>query len=203
MPAATALDHAEAARIAQLTGELLVGLRDELRSRRAHMSVIKNEGDRQAHDLIMSELRQSFPNDAVLSEEGRDRPQRLTAERVWIVDPLDGTREYGEGRSDWAVHIALVIDHQPVAGAVALPALGMTLSTATPPALPLRVDFPGLGGREDDGRRARRSGHLRPLGRAVRMGFVRAGRRCERDRIARLSHRWQSARVQPIGPLST
>ena len=67
------------------------------------------------------------------------------AERVWIIDPLDGTREYGEGRHDWAVHVALVIANQPVAGAVALPALGLTLSTADPPPLqPLHAAAPRL-----------------------------------------------------------
>jgi 3'(2'), 5'-bisphosphate nucleotidase len=69
----------------------------------------------------------------VLSEEGKDDTARLSAARVWIVDPLDGTREFGEdGRSDWAVHVALVIDNAVHAAAVALPARGLTLSTARP-----------------------------------------------------------------------
>ena len=128
-----------------MAGELLMALRDELTAARAHSGVLKSEGDRQAHDLIMRELARTRPNDTVLSEEGRDRPDRLIAERVWIVDPLDGTREYGEGRQDWAVHIALVIANQPVAGAVALPALGLTLSTAEPPPLlPLRATTPRM-----------------------------------------------------------
>ena len=135
---ASASDHVEAARIATLAGELLMALRDELTAANAHSGVLKREGDRQAHDLIMRELANIRPDDEVLSEEGRDRPARLSASRVWIVDPLDGTREYGEGRQDWAVHVALVIGHQPVAGAVALPALGLTLSTADPPPLPAR-----------------------------------------------------------------
>lgn len=144
-PEASPADHAEAARIATVAGELLVGLRDELTTARAHSGVLKREGDRQAHELIMRELASSRPDDAVLSEEGRDRPERLTAHRVWIIDPLDGTREYGEGRQDWAVHVALVIGHQPVAGAVALPALGLTLSTADPPPLlPRRTTTPRM-----------------------------------------------------------
>jgi 3'(2'), 5'-bisphosphate nucleotidase len=144
-PVATPSDHLEAARIATLTGELLLTLRNELTAAHAHSGVLKREGDRQAHDLIMNELGRTRPDDAVLSEEGRDRPERLVADRVWIVDPLDGTREYGEGRHDWAVHIALVIDHQPVAGAVALPALGITLSTADPPPLlPLHSGAPRM-----------------------------------------------------------
>ncbi|MFV2039905.1 MAG: 3'(2'),5'-bisphosphate nucleotidase CysQ, partial [Acidimicrobiales bacterium] len=77
------------------------------------------------------------PADAVLSEEGSDDPSRLTAARVWIIDPLDGTREFGEPpRTDWAVHVALVENGRPTAGAVALPALGVTLSTCFPPTLP-------------------------------------------------------------------
>ena len=79
-------------------------------------------GDRVSHDYIVAELARDHPDDAVLSEEGADDAARLTAERVWIVDPLDGTREFGEyGRSDWAVHVALVIDGAVVAAAVALP----------------------------------------------------------------------------------
>lgn len=137
-------DHAEAARIATEAGELLLELRRELRSRGANMGIIKHEGDRQAHTFIMNELARSRPGDAVLSEEGRDNPVRLAAARTWIVDPLDGTREYGEGRADWAVHVALVVDHQPVAGAVALPAMGVTLSTAQPPRLPAAQERPPL-----------------------------------------------------------
>jgi 3'(2'), 5'-bisphosphate nucleotidase len=76
--------------------------------------------------------------DAVLSEEGRDDRARLDAERVWIVDPLDGTREFGEPpRADWAVHVALVgADGVPLAGAVALPGQRVVLSTSPPPPLP-------------------------------------------------------------------
>jgi 3'(2'), 5'-bisphosphate nucleotidase len=72
------------------------------------------------------------PQDAVLSEEARDNLARLAMTRVWIIDPLDGTREYGEGREDWAVHIALVTAGTPTAAAVALPALGTVLDTAAP-----------------------------------------------------------------------
>src|SRR5215469_14436215 len=69
---------------------------------------LRAAGDRQSHEFLVSELARARPGDAVLSEEGRDDPARLAADRVWIVDPLDGTREFGEpGRSDWAVHVAL------------------------------------------------------------------------------------------------
>ena len=101
------------------------------------MAVVRAEGDRQAHELLVRELAAARPADAVLSEEGADDAARLDAERVWVIDPLDGTREFSEpGRTDWAVHVALVIDERPVAGAVALPAQGLTLSTADPPRLP-------------------------------------------------------------------
>jgi 3'(2'), 5'-bisphosphate nucleotidase len=77
------------------------------------------------------------PDDPVLSEEGKLEPARLDSSRVWIVDPLDGTREFGEpGRTDWAVHVALAVDGNPVAGAVALPACGLTLATDPAPPMP-------------------------------------------------------------------
>jgi 3'(2'), 5'-bisphosphate nucleotidase len=77
----------------------------------------------------------------VLSEEGKDDKVRLTRDRVWIVDPLDGTREFGEGdRSDWAVHVALWENGALVAGAVALPAQGVTFSSDAPPPLPALGD---------------------------------------------------------------
>lgn len=93
------------------------------------------EGDRLSHEFLLAELAGARPADAVLSEEGKDNPARLTADRVWIVDPLDGTREFGEaGRTDWAVHVALWERGELAAGAVALPAQGRVLSTAEPPA---------------------------------------------------------------------
>ena len=92
-------------------------------------------GDRQAHLFLLDLLAREAPGDAVLSEEGRDDLRRLAAERVWIIDPVDGTREFSEpGRTDWAVHVALTIDGVAVAGAVALPARGITLATEPPPA---------------------------------------------------------------------
>ena len=125
---ATDADHELAAELAEQSAELLRALRasgiddpDELRK----------QGDRRSHELLTAELAARRPADAVLSEEGKDSAQRLGARRVWIVDPLDGTREFGElDRPDWAVHVALVIDGFPVAGAVALPALNEVWSTA-------------------------------------------------------------------------
>jgi 3'(2'), 5'-bisphosphate nucleotidase len=94
---------------------------------------VRRDGDRRSHEFIAARLAAARPGDAVLSEEGRDDPARLSADRVWIVDPLDGTREFGEpGRSDWAVHVALWERGELTAGAVALPAQGQILSTAAP-----------------------------------------------------------------------
>lgn len=92
-------------------------------------------GDREANRLILDMLRDARPGDAILSEESADDPARLSASRVWIVDPLDGTREFAEGRDDWAVHIALAIDGAPAFGAVALPRRGITLTSDAPPPL--------------------------------------------------------------------
>jgi len=97
-------------------------------------AALRKAADLQSHEFLAAELASLRPADAVLSEEGADDRGRLSASRVWIIDPLDGTREYGEpGRSDWAVHVALWQDGQLTAGAVALPAAGVVLSTAEPP----------------------------------------------------------------------
>jgi 3'(2'), 5'-bisphosphate nucleotidase len=125
--------------IADRAGALLLGLRST-----ATGKALGDDGDREANRLILAMLAEARPNDAVLSEERLCDGSRLKAKRVWIVDPLDGTREYGEGRDDWAVHIALAIDGQAIEGAVALPALDVTLGTDSPPPLapanaPLRM----------------------------------------------------------------
>lgn len=95
-----------------------------------------DRGDREANALILERLRATRPDDAILSEESADDPARLAQSRVWIVDPLDGTREFAERREDWAVHVALAIDGRAASGAVALPKLGLTLSSDAPPPLP-------------------------------------------------------------------
>jgi 3'(2'), 5'-bisphosphate nucleotidase len=129
-------DHELAAELAARAGRLLVDLRARLAAEDAPAGVLKTEGDRQAHELLMTELRAARPDDSILSEEGKDDLERLRAERVWIVDPLDGTREFSEPpRIDWAVHVALVVDESPIAGAVALPGLDLVLSTADAPTL--------------------------------------------------------------------
>lgn len=101
-------------------------------------------GDEQANAMLCREIRAARPDDALLSEEEKDNPARRENARVWIVDPLDGTREYGEGRSDWAVHVALAIDGVAAVGAVALPGLGVTLTSASPPPLAPPGDPPKM-----------------------------------------------------------
>lgn len=130
-------DHALAATVATETGALLVEVRDRLFSSGAGTWEVRDTGDSEAHRHIVNRLAEARPDDAILSEEGRDDLARLSADRVWIVDPLDGTREFSEpGRSDWAVHVALVENGVPTAGAVALPAVGQTLCTNPEPPLP-------------------------------------------------------------------
>lgn len=128
-------DHQLASHLAAEAGRLLLGVRDELAD--ATASERKATGDKRSHDFLIEALATERPDDAVLSEEGVDDPARLAAERVWIVDPLDGTREFSElGRVDWAVHVALWQSGEIVAGAVALPAQGITLATPDVPAPP-------------------------------------------------------------------
>lgn len=129
-------DHALAADLAERAGKLLL----ELRARGGDPGVLRNAGDRRSHEFLMAELAKARPSDAVLSEEGVDDKARLTADRVWIVDPLDGTKEFGEpGRTDWAVHVALwartaqAPDGELTAGAVALPAQNRVLATEPGP----------------------------------------------------------------------
>jgi 3'(2'), 5'-bisphosphate nucleotidase len=136
-------DHRLSAQLATEAGELLVQLRHELSGRGIRGRPLGDEGDAAAHNLLVRRLAELRPDDAVLSEEGTDDPVRLSAPRVWIVDPLDGTWEYGQvPRTDWAVHVALTMDGHPVAGAVALPAQAMTLATEPAPVLPPRKDRP-------------------------------------------------------------
>ncbi len=128
-------DHELAARLATEAGALLLEIRGELAE--ASADERKAAGDKRSHDFLMAALAAERPDDAVLSEEGIDDPVRLGARRVWIVDPLDGTREFSElGRTDWAVHVALWESGELAAGAVALPAQDITLATPTVPAPP-------------------------------------------------------------------
>jgi 3'(2'), 5'-bisphosphate nucleotidase len=126
-------DHQLAADLAARAGALLVEIREQGGA----------EGDRQSNALLLELLAQARPDDAVLSEESTDDKVRLERDRVWIIDPLDGTREYGEPpRDDWAVHVALAIGGRAEIGAVALPAAGLVLRTGAPPALAPREPGP-------------------------------------------------------------
>ena len=129
-------DHVLAEWLATVAGELLL----EVRAEGLEGRELKDAGDQAAHELLMKLLATHRPDDAVLSEEGKDDKARLQADRVWIVDPLDGTREFSEPpRDDWAVHVALWQSGELVAGAVAQPALGETFSTAAAPVVPDRT----------------------------------------------------------------
>lgn len=125
-----AAEHRDAAQLARQAGIALV----ELREAPADVRDVGAAGDRLAHRLLVDELNRLYPNDAVRSEEGLEHVS--SDGRLWIIDPLDGTREFRQpGRTDWAVHVALSIGGEPVVGAVALPAVDMVLSTGAPPEL--------------------------------------------------------------------
>lgn len=135
----TQTDAALAARLASEAGDVLLAVRGEQGERGdGDVRALRDAGDQAAQRHLAQALAAERPDDAVLSEEAPDSSARLGASRVWIIDPLDGTREFAEGRSDWAVHVALWADGELVAGAVALPGLGVTLRSDQPPALPAR-----------------------------------------------------------------
>ncbi len=130
-------DAGLAARLATDAGQLLVKVRDELTSAGAPAWQVMDTGDLASHRFIVKALAEARPDDAVLSEEGLEDPRRFDADRVWIVDPLDGTSEFGEhGRHDWAVHVALWDGDHLAAGAVSIPALDLVFCTDPPPVLP-------------------------------------------------------------------
>ncbi len=133
-------DDATVARaLAAAAGAVLLEVRDT----DVHGSDLKNAGDQAAQQVLAEMLAQQRPADAVLSEEAADSPARLSAGRVWIIDPLDGTREFSERpRADWAVHVALWQQGELTDGAVALPAEGITFGTDVPPDLPVRPPGP-------------------------------------------------------------
>lgn len=126
-----------AARLAIDAGHLLVELRDELTRAGAQAWQVMDSGDLASQRFLAHELATARPGDAVLSEEGLEDPRRFDTDRVWIIDPLDGTSEFGEhGRPDWAVHIALWESDHFVAGAVSIPALDLIFSTDPPAVVP-------------------------------------------------------------------
>lgn len=122
-----------AAHLAETAGQLLRTVRA---SGLLSLKTLGKAGDATANAFLVHALREQRPEDGLLSEEEQDDPARLTKSRVWIIDPVDGTREYGEERTDWAVHVALSIDGKPSVGAVALPDAGLVLRSDRPAALP-------------------------------------------------------------------
>jgi len=122
-----------AAYLAKAAGALVLEMRD---TSELVAKDLGNAGDRTANQFLIRALGEQRPDDGLLSEESKDTDARLSKSRVWIIDPVDGTREYSEGRSDWAVHVALAIDGAPVIGAVALPALDLVLRTDQPAIIP-------------------------------------------------------------------
>ena len=130
-----------AAHLAQVAGKLLLDVRAAgLLTGQA----LGKAGDQSANAFLVAAIREHRPNDGLLSEEEKDNAERLTKSRVWIIDPVDGTREYGEERTDWAVHVALTIDGRPEIGAVALPALDLVLRTDQPQPLPAAASIPRM-----------------------------------------------------------
>jgi len=140
MPDAPLSDSSLAESIARTAANVLLATRagfdgDDLRA-------LKDAGDASAQAHIAARLAVEAPGDAVLSEEAKDSPVRLSADRVWIIDPLDGTREFSEGRDDWAVHVALWQGGELTVGAVALGGPDTVLSSATVAAPPARPAGP-------------------------------------------------------------
>jgi 3'(2'), 5'-bisphosphate nucleotidase len=128
-------DHELALALAHAAGRRLLEVRE--RTEGDAPAQVKAAGDRASQELLAELLRRTRPDDRVLSEEAADDPRRLQADRVWIIDPLDGTREFSEpGRWDWAVHVALWERGVLVAGAVDLPAAGRSFGTAAPLTVP-------------------------------------------------------------------
>ena len=120
-----------AAHLADIAGRILVAVRD---SGVFSDKALGKAGDMTANQFLVAALREARPHDGLLSEEMACDGSRLARSRVWIIDPVDGTREYGEGRADWAVHVGLAIDGVATLGAVALPGLdgGVVLRSDRP-----------------------------------------------------------------------
>jgi 3'(2'), 5'-bisphosphate nucleotidase len=123
-----------AAHLAEVAGKLLIDVRA---SGMLSLKALGKAGDATANQFLMHAIAEQRPEDGLLSEESKDTDVRLGKSRVWIIDPVDGTREYGEERTDWAVHVALAIDGVAEIGAVALPGLGVILRTDQPGPVPL------------------------------------------------------------------
>jgi 3'(2'), 5'-bisphosphate nucleotidase len=130
---ATISDGELAAHLAEQAGRILLQVRA---SGLFSGKVLGKAGDQTANQFLCHALREQRTDDGLLSEEEKDNLARLAKKRVWIIDPVDGTREYGEERTDWAVHVALAINGAPAIGAVALPGLGLVLRTDKPQIVP-------------------------------------------------------------------
>lgn len=130
-----------AAHLARHAGRILLAVRE---AQVFDGKALGKAGDQTANEFLVHALRHLRPDDGLLSEESKDTPERLERERVWIIDPVDGTREYGEARTDWAVHVALAIDGKPVVGAVALPGLDEVLRTDEVGTLPPAAATPRM-----------------------------------------------------------
>ncbi|MBL0117209.1 MAG: 3'(2'),5'-bisphosphate nucleotidase CysQ [Sphingomonadales bacterium] len=126
-------DSELAANLAEVAGRILIEIRA---SGVLSLKALGKAGDATANQFLVHALREQRPEDGLLSEEEKDNEERLAKSRVWIIDPVDGTREFGEARADWAVHVALAIDGVPTIGAVALPGLGLVLRSDRPHPLP-------------------------------------------------------------------
>ena len=132
-PAEAMTDAQLAAHLAEVAGHLLIEVRN---SGVLSLKALGKAGDATANQFLIHALLEQRPADGLLSEESKDTPERLSKSRVWIIDPVDGTREYGEARADWAVHVGLVVDGTATVGAVALPGLGVVLRSDQPKAVP-------------------------------------------------------------------
>jgi 3'(2'), 5'-bisphosphate nucleotidase len=171
-----------AARLAEAAGQLLLDLRA---SGLVAGKALGDAGDAAANAYLCHAIREARPNDGLLSEEEKDNAARLTQSRVWIVDPVDGTREYGEARADWAVHVALAVDGVASVGAVALPGLdgGIVLRSDAPQPLAPMAERPRFlvsrsrPAREAEAVAATLGGVLVPMGSAgaKAMAVVRGG----------------------------
>ena len=130
-----------AAHLATVAGKLLIQVRD------CGITTGKSlgkSGDQTANQYLIHAIAEARPDDGLLSEESKDTEARLSKSRVWIIDPVDGTREYGEGRTDWAVHVALAVDGVAIVGAVALPGLGLVLRSDRSTLVPIAQTPPRM-----------------------------------------------------------
>ena len=127
--------------LAETAGQILKTVRS---SKLIEGKPLGGAGDATANQFLIHALKHQRPDDGLLSEESTDDKARLEQSRVWIIDPVDGTREYGEERVDWAVHIGMAIDGVATIGAVALPGMNLVLDSDNPPALQPMPETPRM-----------------------------------------------------------